>query len=103
MILRPGDKAGILPAVRNVGGAVPQGDANSRLHAAQRLGICATGARQSALLTTQRKEIIMAKGSKIALIRDFRCETQESYTEYPVVALCANVVIDRWDVLYVDG
>lgn len=45
----------------------------------------------------------MAKGSKIALIRDFRCETQESYTEYPVVVFCANVVIDRGDVLYVDG
>ena len=43
MILRPGDKAGILPAVRNVGDAVPQGADSGPAHAAERLGICDSG------------------------------------------------------------
>ena len=43
MILRPGDKAGILPAVRNVGDAVPQGADSGPVHAAERLGICDSG------------------------------------------------------------
>jgi hypothetical protein len=43
MILRPGDKAGILPAVRNVGDAVPQGADSDPVHAAERLGICDSG------------------------------------------------------------
>ena len=43
MILRLGDKAGILPAVRNVGDAVPQGADSGPVHAAERLGICDSG------------------------------------------------------------
>ena len=43
MILRPSDKAGILPAVRNVGDAVPQGADSGPVHAAERLGICDSG------------------------------------------------------------
>ena len=43
MILRHGDKAGILSAVRNVGDAVPQGADSGPVHAAERLGICDSG------------------------------------------------------------
>jgi len=45
----------------------------------------------------------MAKGSKIALIRAFRCETLENKDGYPCVEITACVIVDNGDISAIDS